>query len=186
MAERVAFVTECEYGNLHVNTDYSYVEILDENGNPTDDYGFITGTTYHNEVMPLIRYQLTDITRWKKGTCPCSSKFPMIEPIQGKSEDFIYGGKGNVISPSIVTFAFLEVRFIKKSQVAQIDDGVWEIRIVPDEGFNKEEVEKKLIEHIRKRVDPYVKVKIRLLNDIPRTKSGKFKGVVNEWKKNCV
>jgi len=182
MAERVAFATECEYGNLHVNTDYSYVEILDENGNPTDDYGFITGTTYHNEVMPLIRYQLSDITRWKKGTCPCGSKFPMIEPIQGKLGDMLYDVKGNAISPAIIGSIFRDAHYIKKSQVAQIDKEVWEIRIVPTSKFDVNEMEK-LVNKFKKMIDPSLKIKVKIVKDIPRTKAGKFKRVVNEWKK---
>ena len=30
MAERIAYATECEHGGLHVNSDYSYVEIVDD------------------------------------------------------------------------------------------------------------------------------------------------------------
>ncbi len=53
MAERVAYASECERGNLHVNTDYSYVEIVDDDGKPTSGDGYIVGTTFHNTVMPL-------------------------------------------------------------------------------------------------------------------------------------
>ena len=34
MAERVAFATECEFGAMHVNPDYSHVELVDEDGQP--------------------------------------------------------------------------------------------------------------------------------------------------------
>ncbi len=43
MAERVAYASECERGNLHVNTDYSYVEIVDDDGQPTSGDGYIVG-----------------------------------------------------------------------------------------------------------------------------------------------
>ena len=108
MAERVAYATECEQGNMHVNTDYSYVEIIDENGRPTEADGYIAGTTFHNLVMPLVRYRLSDRTKWKRGSCACGRSYPMIEPVVGKVEDVIYGSDGSVVSPSVITFAFKE------------------------------------------------------------------------------
>ena len=44
MAERVAFATECEFGSMHVNPDYSYVELVDSDGQPTRDVGYGYGT----------------------------------------------------------------------------------------------------------------------------------------------
>lgn len=72
MAERVAFATECEHGNLHINPDYAYVEIID---------GFVVGTTFHNQAMPMVRYRPGDRTRWKPGACACGRAFPMIDPV---------------------------------------------------------------------------------------------------------
>jgi len=180
MAERVAFASECEHGNLHLNTDYSFVEILDEDNNPTKNYGYVVGTSFHNLLMPLVRYKLSDITKWKIGSCPCGRTFPMIEPIQGKFEDILYGGKGDSISPSVLTFAFKGVKNINKSQVAQVNSSSWEIRIVPESGLG--EIEEKLLFHnIKTMVDPSVNVSIQTVSDIPRTQSGKYRWVINEW-----
>ncbi len=181
MAERVAFASECEYGNMHINTDYSYVEILDKNGEPTDDYGYITGTTYYNLAMPLVRYQMNDMTKWKKGKCQCSRPFPMIEPVRGKFEDTLYGGNGTPISPSILTFAFKGLHSILKSQVAQIDKNTWEVRIVVDSNFC-ETVNDKLKNNIRQMVDPDIDIIVKIVDDIPRTSAGKYRWVLNEWK----
>lgn len=180
MAERVAFACECEHGNLHLNTDYSFVEILDENNQPTKDYGHIVGTTFYNLVMPLVRYKLSDISKWKPGQCPCGRTFPMIEPIQGKFEDVLYGSEGNPISPSVLTFAFKGVRNIEKSQVAQIAKRRWEVRIVPAAGFTDDDKEN-LISNIHQLVDPSVEVVVKCWGDIPRTSSAKYRWVVNEW-----
>ena len=76
MAERVAFATECEYGQMHVNPDYSFVEIVDAAGRPTADVGYVVGTTFHNHAMPLVRCRLSDRTRWKRGQCACGRAFP--------------------------------------------------------------------------------------------------------------
>ena len=108
----------------------------------------------------------------------------MIEPIQGKFEDVLYGGGGNPISPSVLTFAFKGVRNIKKSQVAQVDDKLWEVRIVPAAGFGKDDKDK-LVANIHYLVDSSVKIFVKQVEDIPRTSSGKYRWVINEWKNKC-
>jgi len=181
MAERVAFATQCEYGSMHLNPDYSHVEILDDYGEPTDGYGHIVGTTLHNLAMPLVRYRLSDRTRWRHGHCACGRPFPMIEPVTGKLEDRITGGDGMEVSPSVLTFAFKGVENVRKSQVAQTGPGQWELRLVPDAHFSPADQDK-LLHNIRHLVDPTVQVKVVLRGDLPNTEAGKFRWVVNEWR----
>ncbi|MYN04957.1 hypothetical protein GTP41_22945 [Pseudoduganella sp. DS3] len=180
MAERVAFATQCEYGSLHVNPDYSHVEILDQHGEPTEGVGQVVGTTLHNLAMPLVRYRLSDRTRWKPGRCACGRPFPMIEPVTGKLEDRITGGDGAEVSASVLTFAFKGVEHVRKSQVAQVGPGQWELRLVPDHGFSQDDQDK-LLHNIRHLVDPTVQVKVVLREALPDTAAGKFRWVVNEW-----
>jgi len=182
MAERVAFAAECLEGNLHINTDYSYVEILDDDNNPTEDIGYIVGTTYHNHLMPLIRYRLSDRTKWKRGACSCGSKDPMIEAISGKYEDSVFDSLGNVISPSLITFAFKNVKNIERSQVAQVADAKWEIRVVvtPEFTMNDEDV---LLNNMSSLVTAETKIVIRRVSDIKTAPSGKYRWVINECEK---
>jgi len=183
MAERVAFATECEYGSLHINPDYSFVELVDSDGRPTQNTGYVVGTTFHNLAMPLVRYRLSDRTRWIPGKCRCGRSFPMIEPVTGKWEDRIFGSDGAFVSPSVLTFAFKGVQNIRKSQVAQVGPERWEIRLVPAPAFGVDD-RQKLIENIHKLVDPGVKVEIAMKNEIPCTEAGKFRWVVNEWSRS--
>ena len=180
MAERVAFATQCEHGSMHINPDYSYVEILDDDGKPTDGDGYIVGTTLHNLAMPLVRYRLSDRSRWRPGACPCGRHFPMIEAVTGKLEDAITGGDGESVSPSVLTFAFKGVSGIRKSQVAQIGPAHWEIRLVPDAGFSATD-EQQLRDNVRTLVDSQVKLDISLHDSLPNTAAGKFRWVVNEY-----
>lgn len=182
MAERIAYATECEYGSLHVNTDYSYVEIVDENGKPTDGEGYVTGTTFHNNLMPLLRYRMSDRTRWRETACACGRTYPVIEPVTGKYEDTLYGSRGQRVSPSIVTFAFKSLRGIKYSQVAQTGDAAWEIRVVPEPSFNEAE-RNRLIENVKHLVDPGIHVTVREVTEIARTSAHKYRWIVNESKR---
>ncbi len=179
MAERVAFATECEHGEMHINSDYSHVEILDEHDRPTDGPGFIVGTTYHNLAMPLVRYRLSDRTRWKPGQCRCGRPFPMIEHVTGKYEDAITSADGSIISPSVLTFAFKGVENIRKSQVAQVAAGTWQIRVVPGPRFSDAD-KNRLVDNVHQLVDAHIAVEVVLKDDLPNTAAGKFRWVVNE------
>lgn len=181
MAERVAFASECAHGNLHVHPDYSHVEIVDEHDRPTEEEGFLVGTTFHNRLMPLVRYRLSDRTRWKRGDCPCGLPFAMIEPIHGKFEDMLEGGRGNPVSPSIVTFAFKGVSNIEASQVAQVGPARWEVRIVPGPSYSERDGEH-VVRNLRQLVDPDLTVTVVLRESIARTSAGKYRWVVNEWR----
>ena len=183
MAERVAFATECEYGALHVNPDYSFVELVDAHGQPARDVGYVVGTTFHNLAMPLVRYRLSDRTRWISGGCRCGRRFPMIEPVTGKLEDSIFGSRGAFVSPSVLTFAFKGVQNIRKSQVAQVAPERWEIRLVPAPAFGADD-RHKLVDNIHKLVDPGVNVDVVLKDEIPSTAAGKFRWVVNEYRQS--
>jgi phenylacetate-CoA ligase len=180
MAERVAFASACEHGQLHVNPDYGYVEIVDEDGRPTNGEGFVVGTTLHNHAMPLVRYRLGDRSRWKPGQCPCGRVFPMLEGVSGKYLDAITGSNGAPVSPSVLTFAFKRMDQVRKSQVAQVGPASWEVRVVPLPGFTPVH-QQYLIDVIHRMVDPHVLVKVVLKDDLPNTAAGKFRWVVNEY-----
>lgn len=180
MAERVAFATECEHGQLHVNSDYAYVEIVDDDGRPTDGEGCVVGTTFHNHAMPLVRYRLSDRTRWKRGDCACGRAFPMIEGVSGKLVDAITGSGGAPVCASVLSFAFKTLRHVRKSQVAQVGATSWEVRLMPLPGFSAAD-QQYLIDNIHRLVDPHVSVKVVLKDDLPNTAAGKFRWVVNEY-----
>ena len=179
MAERVAYAGGCEHGNLHLNTDYSYVELVDDEGKPAEGEGYVVGTTFHNTVMPLVRYRVSDRTRWHMESCPCGRSYPVIEPVAGKFEDTLYGAHGQRISPSVVTFVFKPLRGIERSQVAQVGEAEWEVRVVPKAGYDQSQRDL-LLKNIREYVDPEISVTIREVDDIARTSAHKYRWIVNE------
>jgi len=179
MGERVVFATECEFGTLHVNTDHSYMEIVDEDGNPTNEYGYVVGTTFHNLHMPMVRYRLSDQTKWKKGNCRCGRVYPMIERVKGRVEEIILGTSGNDIGPLL--FRILHgITGFERIQIAQVERYRLEIRVVPSQGFSEKEKER-LVHNLHEYVDPGMTAKVTIVDDIPRTSRGKYRWVVNEY-----
>lgn len=181
MAERVAYAAQCEWGHLHLNSHYSFVEILGDDDQPTDDFGYVVGTTFWNGTMPLLRYRLSDRARWVPGRCPCGRAYPRIELSSGKTEDQLFDGKGKPISASIITFAFKSAANIERTQVAQVGPRTWEVRIVPGPGY-KDAIGEQVISSLRQFVSADVDYLLRLVKQIPPLASGKFKWVTQEWK----
>ena len=180
MAERVAYAAQCEHGHYHINPEYSVVEILDEHNQPTDGFGYIVGTTLHNHVMPLLRYRISDRARWLPGPCPCGRSYPRIELSSGKVEDQLFDRDGAPVSASIITFAFKGLSHIRKSQVAQVGPGRWEVRLVPDPGYADADGEA-LLANFGKHISTRLDVSLRIVDDIPLLASGKYKWVAQEW-----
>lgn len=181
MAERVVYAAQCEHGRMHVNLDYSHVEIVDKHGCATNEAGFLVGTTFHNSVMPLLRYRLDDTARWDPSPCPCGRYYPVLLDLEGRVEDQLIDLRGEPINSAIITFAFKEARFIRRAQVAQIARDRWEVRIVPDEGYS-DAVGSKLAADFTRLVSPHLNVVVRQVDRIDNMPSGKFKWVTQEWR----
>lgn len=83
----------CDYDQgMHYWDDYIYIEILDpETLKPVPDgeWGEICITTLVKEGAPLIRFRTHDLSRIIPGKCPCGSKFPRLDVIQGRTDDMM-------------------------------------------------------------------------------------------------
>jgi phenylacetate-CoA ligase len=180
-AERTAFAAQCEHGNMHLHPDYSFVEIVDARGRPTNEQGFLVGTTFRNLAMPLLRYRLDDLVRWSQTTCPCGRSYPVIEVLGARLGDQVFDLDGVAVSPGVITFAFKGVHNLVKSQVAQVDAKRWVLRVVPGPHFSDADRET-LLTNFRTLVSPRLNVEVLLVGALPNPPSGKFKWVVQEWK----
>jgi hypothetical protein len=183
MSERAIFAAECEHGRMHVNPEYSIVEIVDRDGRATDGEGFLVGTTLHNRVMPLLRYRLTDTARWDPRPCPCGRTYPVIEALAGKIEDRVFDLKGRAITAAVVGFAYKGLANIRKGQIAQIARDRWVARLVVDAHYTHADGER-LLQNVAAYVSADVNIAIELVNRIPDLPSGKYKWVSQEWRRS--
>ncbi len=182
LAERVVFATECEFHDgKHLNFEYGYTEIVDDAGHKVEngEKGYLVSTSLQNYGMPIIRYKTTDITQFKSGTCKCGRHMTKIENITTKAEDIVVTPEGKMISASILTHPFKMVNGIAKSQIIQDKLNHITLKLVTDKRFNSRE-ESSLLENLRYRLGDKIDIKIEHVNDIPRTKSGKFRWVISK------
>ena len=80
------------HDGIHYWDDYIYLEIIDpQTGEnlPDGAWGEIVITTLRKEGAPLIRFRTHDLSRILPGDCPCGSRFPRIDTIQGRTDDMV-------------------------------------------------------------------------------------------------
>jgi phenylacetate-CoA ligase len=171
--ERVAAIGTCEQGRYHLLSDYSFVEML-----PAGDGLFeLAGTGFNNMSMPLIRYRCGDyvIPAPAKERCACGRAFPLIEHIIGRVDDSIKLPDGRSIGR--LDHIFKGVEGILEAQIRQDVSDAVTLLVVPSPTFDNRNRDT-LQSNTRERLGEEINFEIRLVDAIPRTKNGKFKGVV--------
>lgn len=182
LAERTVFATECKFhAGKHLNFEYGYTEIVNDDGNQVNEgeKGYLVATSLQNYGMPIIRYKTTDITQFKDGICECGRHMLRIEDITTKAEDIVVTPEGKMISASVLTHPFKMVNGITMSQIIQEQPNHITLKLVTDERYNKDE-ENSLLKNFRYRVGDKIDIKIEIVTDIPRTKSGKYRWVISK------
>lgn len=160
-----------------VNTASYYIEILamdsDRPVNPGET-GRVVVTDMYNKAMAFIRYDTGDLAI--AGRCD-GSRCLTIRSLQGRTSDVIYATDGTAVhSPSINNY-LCDFFSIKKYQLIQKSAGVFVLLLVcPDGNVPLEQVEG----NMRKILGQDAQLAIRVVDDIPTGKNGKFKTVVNQ------
>ena len=171
--ERVAAIGTCEHGRHHLLTDYSFVELL-----PAEDGLFeLVGTGFNNLSMPLIRYRCGDLVRPAApgSRCACGRSFPLIERIAGRMDDSIKLKDGRSIGR--LDHLFKGVEGMLEAQIVQDRLDALTILVVPSATFG-DRTRETLRSNVRHRLGDEIDLEIRVVDAIPRTGNGKFRGVV--------
>lgn len=117
----------CRCGNLHINEDLVYVELLDTENQPIDQPGLRASrmlvTNLVNTVQPLLRYEMNDIIVLG-AKCPCGSHFRVVDRIIGRNDDVLElatrtGGRRAVFPDLVSRWIITTDDRIREFQVTQ-------------------------------------------------------------------
>lgn len=173
---------ECsEHGYLHIDTERSIMEVVDENNFQIDDgKGSILATSLHNYAMPFIRYDTGDIGHIVDDVCSCGRNHKLLKEIIGRQQDILQTPDGNFIHGEFFTHIFWETDGIKEFQIIQnsLDNII--IRLIPENNFDEKQLEY-ITKIISKRSNGW-NIEFKFVDNIDRSKSGKYKFVINELK----
>ena len=182
LAERVIFATECEaHSGRHLNFEYGLTEIVDSADHSVEDgkTGIVVSTSLQNFGMPFIRYKTSDVSRIVKNYCSCGRNMPLFDDVTTKAEDIVVTSDGRMISPSVLTHPFKPMHNIEKSQIIQEDIKQIVIKIVKRPDYSENDTQT-LLTSFKERVGSDMDVRIEFVDDIPATKSGKFRWVISK------
>jgi phenylacetate-CoA ligase len=176
-AERVVAIHTCEHGSYHVLPEYGIAEFLPVPGVDQRDVYELVGTGLHNLAMPLLRYRIGDTVELSREKCPCGRAYPTAKAIVGRRDNYLVTPSGALIGR--LDHVFKGARHIVEAQMVQeVVDRV-EVRIVPDSRFDSSDAEF-VRRKLQERVGSRMQVTIKVVDRIPRSKTGKFRAVVSK------
>lgn len=108
----------------HVDEFNFLLEILDPDA---EGYGELVMTTLSRRTMPMIRYRVSDVTRFIDEPCPCGATIRRIARIKGRRDEMVVMGAGNM-HPEIFEKVLHDVAGISSRwQVAVRQEGTRDI-----------------------------------------------------------
>ncbi len=163
---------ECRHGNMHVFADLVYLESIRLEG---EDQLIVTSLT--NRLMPFIRYDIGDSGRLLDGECACGSPFPLMEMGLCRQNDLIRTRAGKSIHPGFFNHLLDGQKQVRQFQWVQRDLDRITLNLVASEKLSAETLSV-LTEKIRLKMEDEVTLEVNILDEIPRTLSGKHRFVI--------
>jgi phenylacetate-CoA ligase len=185
-SEQTNMATQCNHSNgYHIVEEYGITELIDRKGNvvPATDItslGEVVGTGFSNYATPFIRYKTEDYASYMVNNCPCKRSGRMFKTMQGRWFQQQVVTKDNALIAITALNSHSDV-FDKVKQFQYYQDKIGELvlRLVVKKGFSARD-EEKIKEELSIKLGESMFVKIRYLNEIPRTDRGKYKFLVQE------
>ncbi|MFQ5669583.1 MAG: hypothetical protein ACE5HD_03560 [Acidobacteriota bacterium] len=177
-AEMSIFAGDCRQGCLHLDTAYSYTEILGPDGRGGAATGEVITTGYMNRAMPLIRFRVGDTVSLGSGTCACGRPYPVLQKVVGRTDDLLILPDGRRVGR--LDPVFKGMRGIDEVQIIQETPGRVVMKVVPGPGFAPD-TGPALAGALAERLGPSVEILVRPVDAIARTSRGKFRAVVRRF-----
>lgn len=172
--ERVALISSCEKGNLHVHEDYGFLETRPDPGARGDE---IVGTGFNNRAMPLLRYRTGDrvILEDSARRCACGRQWRIVKRVEGRMDDYVVTSDGRQITR--LGHIFTGETGVAEGQIVQDSIGRVNIRVVPVSN-DSEELRRRIMAKATERFGPWMDVEVSIVPKIERGKNGKLQAVV--------
>jgi len=161
----------------HIDPTYGYTELIGKGQNLIDGEGIegeIVATGFNNWGMPLIRYKTEDRAISGK------NRLEFKQILGRKQEYFVGKNKENLVfTCSDEPFWGVEKK-IEAYQYVQEKEGVINLNLIKKREFLKEEETQ--IKKVFKTIYPDLDLNINYVSDIKRTKSGKYRYLIQKLK----
>lgn len=174
---------ECsQHQGYHINIDAAVIEFVRDGENvAVGEEGEIVFTGLFNYAMPLIRFNVEDVGIPSDERCPCGRELPLMKVVGGRAEDYIVLPSGRILSPLTIwdTAAFPHLEGVSRFRIIQEKRDEFTVLLALLEGYD-EDVVVQFEEGLKRVLKEDVKVKINVLEAIPRDRSGKLRRIISK------
>jgi phenylacetate-CoA ligase len=181
-ALNIAFQCE-ERKGFHINTDQVAMRIIDADGNtlPPGQSGEIVISNLINRATVLLNYRMGDVGRLSRSPCACRRTLPVLERLEGRTDDLIVLADGEVIHESVLLSGLYSVPGVVQVQVVQEDLNRFIINLVCENDRDSKAAQKKVAENFLETLGRAegIFVDTKPVDVISQEKSGKFKSVIS-------
>lgn len=185
-SETGGFVYECPYGSWHISSELTFIEFLDQQGNPQPpgQTGQIYVTHLRNNYMPLIRYRVGDMGVSLPGLCNCGRGLPLMEVSVAKESDVFRLPNGKTHSSEVFDYINLAVMkafpdAIRQFRVVQKTLSHFEVEIIS--GYDQSGRALELFGRLtREQVGGDIQIVFKKVNKIRREPTGKLRYFISE------
>lgn len=173
--------SQCAYGAYHVHRENVFLEILDDDGNPTapGEIGHVVVTALYNFAMPFIRYAIGDFAIPGDDHCTCGSSLPTIKRIVGRERNYFQFPGGKLVWPAAKSSEIRKRVPNRFRQIAQVSDYGIEFRYTP-EAEDQFEDPGELQVYLAERLHPDIQLKLVRVPIPVRTRGQKHQEFVCE------
>lgn len=170
----------CPSGSMHITAEDIVVEIIDSDGNvlPPGQSGEIVVTHLATRDYPFVRYRTGDVGVLSDHACPCGRGLPVLSEIQGRSTDFVIAADGTVMHGLSLIYVLRDIPGVASFKIVQETKALTTVFVVAGPAFEPGDVGR--IENgLKRRLGESVSIDVKLVNEIPAEKSGKFRYVIS-------
>lgn len=172
---------ECPQGGMHILADAVIVELLDPEGRPVPagEAGEIVITDLYSHEAPFLRYATGDIAVLSSRRCPCGRALPVLERVEGRSNDSIVTPDGRVINSLALIYAVREVEGVEQFRICQKRVDCFHVQLVRNGNFPANGEERIRIAW-KKLFRTPLEITFEYVAEFPVEPSGKFRHIVSE------
>jgi phenylacetate-CoA ligase len=172
---------ECPQGGMHILADAVILETVDSVGRPVPpgESGEVVVTDLYSHEVPFIRYATGDIATVSPRRCACGRALPILESVDGRSNDTILAPDGRIINSLALIYAVRAIEGIERFRVTQKTLTSFHVQLVRNGSYSPQSEDR-----IRKAWTQLLRaplsVTFEYLPDLPLERSGKFRHVISE------
>lgn len=184
--EQCALGGGCEVSSAyHFFPSYGYTEFIYKNGNVDKNNNTlceITGSSFVNPLMPLIRYKTQDYCVVANNECECGRNHKRVSRVIGREQEIAVGFKGEKITLTALIFGRHAAYFnhILKMQIINSAPGKLTVNVIPKMTFSDAHA-REIEESLSLKQGMPFETSVKIVREIEMTKRGKHRILLRKF-----